>query len=154
VFDKLLARQGQPKEHPNKISSMLFYIATIIIHDMFRTGDSTDNNPNQNFKISSTSSYLDLSPLYGNNVQQQEAVRTMKDGLLKPDTISEHRLLGFPPGVSAFLIAFNRFHNYVAGELKRINEGGRFSLDPRQSKEDAEREVDKHLFNTARLYAS
>ncbi|KAK7219323.1 hypothetical protein V2G26_007326 [Clonostachys chloroleuca] len=151
VFDKLLARQGPPKEHPNKISSMLFYMATIIIHDMFRTGDATERNPNPNYKISSTSSYLDLSPLYGNNVQEQEAVRTMKDGLLKPDTFSEHRLLGFPPGVSAFLIAFNRFHNYVAGELKRINEGGRFSPNPRLSKEDAEREVDKHLFNTARL---
>ncbi|PNP44420.1 hypothetical protein TGAMA5MH_03823 [Trichoderma gamsii] len=75
----------------------------------------------------------------------------MKDGLLKPDTFSEHRLLGFPPGVSAFLITFNRFHNYVAGELKRINEGDRFSPNPRLSKEDAEREVDKRLFNTARL---
>ncbi|KAK7230147.1 hypothetical protein V2G26_002317 [Clonostachys chloroleuca] len=151
VFDKLLARQGPPKEHPNKISSMLFYMATIIIHDLFRTGDDTKKDPNPNYNISSTSSYLDLSPLYGNNVQEQEAVRTMKDGLLKPDTFSEHRLLSFPPGVSAFLITFNRFHNYVAGELKRINEGERFSPNPRLSKEDAEREVDKRLFNTARL---
>ncbi|PON19963.1 linoleate diol synthase [Trichoderma gamsii] len=151
VFDKLLARQGPPKEHPNKISSMLFYMATIIIHDLFRTGDDTKKDPNPNYNISSTSSYLDLSPLYGNNVQEQQAVRTMKDGLLKPDTFSEHRLLGFPPGVSAFLITFNRFHNYVAGELKRINEGERFSPNPRLSKEDAEREVDKRLFNTARL---
>lgn len=151
VFDKLLAREGPPVEHPNKISSSLFYLATIIIHDIFRTGDNTEDNPNPNYNISSTSSYLDLSPLYGNNIQQQEAVRTMKDGLLKPDTFSEYRLLGFPPGVSALLVAFNRFHNYAAGELKRINEGHRFSPNPRLSKEEAEREVDKRLFNTARL---
>ena len=76
----------------------------------------------------------------------------MKDGLLKPDTFSEHRLLGFPPGVSALLITFNRFHNYVAAELKHINEGERFSPSPRLDTEEAEREVDKRLFNTARLY--
>ena len=76
----------------------------------------------------------------------------MTDGLLKPDTFSEHRILGFPPGVSALLVTFNRFHNYVAGELKRINEGGRFSPNPRLSKEDAERKIDKDLFNVARLY--
>ncbi|KAL4864170.1 heme peroxidase [Aspergillus spectabilis] len=151
VFDKLLARRGAPQEHPNKISSVLFYLATIIIHDLFRTGDDKAEKNNPNFNILSTSSYLDLSPLYGNNIQEQEAVRTMKDGMLKPDTFSEQRILGFPPGVSALLIAFNRFHNYVAGELKRINEEGRFSPSTRLSKEDAEKEVDKDIFNTARL---
>lgn len=80
-------------------------------------------------------------------------MRTMKDGMLKPDTFSEYRLLGFPPGVCALIIAFNRFHNYVAGELKRINEGGRFSPNSRLSKESAEKAVDNALFNTARLYA-
>jgi hypothetical protein len=119
---------------------------------LFRTGDDTKNDPNPNFNISSTSSYLDLSPLYGNNIKEQEAVRTMKDGMLKPDTFSEHRLLGFPPGVCALLITFNRFHNYVSGELKRINEDGRFNPNPRLSNKDAEKEIDNALFNTARLY--
>jgi hypothetical protein len=150
VFDRLLARKGPPKENPNKISSMLFYMATIIIHDIFRTGDDSKDNPNPNYNISSTSSYLDLAPLYGNSIEEQEAVRTMKDGMLKPDTFHEHRLLGFPPGVSAYLITFNRFHNYVAGELKRINDGGRFTLNPRYGK-DAERRLDHDLFNVARL---
>ncbi|PCG90846.1 heme peroxidase [Penicillium occitanis (nom. inval.)] len=150
VFDKLLARRGLPKEHPNKISSMLFYLAIIIIHDLFRTGNDTDNQT-PNFNISSTSSYLDLSPLYGNNDQEQHAVRTMKDGMLKPDTFSEYRILGFPPGVSALLISFNRFHNYVAENLKQINEGGRFCLNPSLSKDTAEKVVDNALFNTARL---
>lgn len=31
VFDSLMARKDF-KEHPNKISSMLFYLASIIIH--------------------------------------------------------------------------------------------------------------------------
>ena len=34
IFDSLLAREGF-KEHPNKISSVLFYIASIIIHGMY-----------------------------------------------------------------------------------------------------------------------
>jgi hypothetical protein len=76
----------------------------------------------------------------------------MKDGMLKPDTFHEHRLLAFPPGVCALLVTFNRFHNYVAGELKRINDGGRFSPNPRFGK-DADKVVDKDLFNVARLYA-
>lgn len=119
---------------------------------MFRTGDDSRKAPNPNFSISSTSSYLDLAPLYGNNYEEQQAVRTMTDGMLKHDAFSEFRILGFPPGVSAFLVLFNRFHNYAARELKRINEKGRFSPNPRLSKEDAEKRVDNDLFNSARLY--
>ena len=37
VFDSLMARGDKFQPHPNKISSMLFYLATIIIHDAFRT---------------------------------------------------------------------------------------------------------------------
>lgn len=37
IFDSLMAREGAFEEHPNKISSMLFYLASIIIHDLFRT---------------------------------------------------------------------------------------------------------------------
>lgn len=33
LFDGLLARE-KSKEHPNKISSMLFYLAALIIHGM------------------------------------------------------------------------------------------------------------------------
>src|SRR5579859_1512197 len=119
LFDALLARK-QYKEHPAKISSMLFYVATIIIHDLFRT-NIVDSN------ISDTSSYLDLSPLYGSFEWEQKKVRTFQDGKLKPDTFSEYRVLGFPPGVSALLVSFNRYHNYVVEELAQINEGGRFS---------------------------
>ena len=110
---------------------MLFYLASIIIHgstspdltanvDLFRTS-YVDSN------ISDTSSYLDLSPLYGSTMDEQKLVRTFTDGKLKPDTFSELRVLGFPPGVGALLVCFNRFHNYVVEELAVINEGGRFS---------------------------
>jgi hypothetical protein len=37
IFDSLMERGDEFEPHPNKISSMLFYLATIIIHDAFRT---------------------------------------------------------------------------------------------------------------------
>ena len=105
--------------------------------------------------ISDTSSYLDLAPLYGTSVEDQQAVRTMCDGRLKSDCVSDVRILGFPPGVGALLICFNRFHNHVAENLARINEGGRFSrsLDPPGKTEpvNAEERYDEALFQTARL---
>jgi len=64
-----------------------------------------------------TSSYLDLAPLYGSNWEEQKAMRTFKDGKIKPDCFSEKRLLGFPPGVGVLLIMFNRYHNYIVGNL-------------------------------------
>ena len=130
-----------------------------------------------NSSISSTSSYLDLAPLYGSNQEEQNTVRTFKDGLLKPDAFVESRILGFPPGVSVLLICFNRFHNYVATELAAINEGNRFNVPDRQKilkmtrdampQSASEQEVssaahkryeaaltklDNDLFQTARLY--
>jgi Animal haem peroxidase len=117
--------------------------------DIFRTDD---NDPNK----LKNSSYLDLSPLYGNSDDLDSdgcvgKVRTYQDGKLKPDTINESRVYGLPPGVAVLLICFNRFHNYVASQLKEINEGNRFSPRPHQSKEEAEKRVDEDLFQTARL---
>ncbi|KAH0559961.1 hypothetical protein GP486_003520 [Trichoglossum hirsutum] len=113
---------------------MLFYLASIIIHDLFDT-DRSD------YSISNTSSYLDLAPLYGSSEKDQARVRTFVDGKLKPDTFSEKRVLGFPPGVSALLITFNRFHNYVVSNLAEINQDGRFSGPNR----------DNDLFQVGRL---
>ncbi|RKK92075.1 Psi-producing oxygenase A [Fusarium oxysporum] len=102
------------------------------------------------------SSYLDLSPLYGKNMEEQTKVRTFKDGRLKNDVFSEDRLLTQPPGVCALMIAFNRFHNYVVGELATINEDRRFSLaegvthgHPDYDKAQLKRDND--LFQTGRL---
>ncbi|RPA72611.1 putative fatty acid oxygenase PpoA [Ascobolus immersus RN42] len=151
IFDAVMARR-QYKKHPNNVSSVLYYVASIIIHDLFRTN-------RRDLNISDTSSYLDLSPLYGCNEAEQKTIRTFKDGRLKPDAFAEKRLLGFPPGVSVLLITFNRFHNYVVENLAQINEKDRFGLkfargerrdDPEAIKR-AEAKRDEHLFQTGRL---
>ncbi|KAI5867841.1 linoleate diol synthase precursor [Durotheca rogersii] len=148
IFDSLMDRgDGSSfREHPNKISSMLFYLATIITHDIFQT-DSKD--PNFNL----TSSYLDLSPLYGRNAEEQSAMRTFEDGLLQPDCFSSRSLYGFPPGLGVFLIMFNRFHNYVVTQLAEINEGGRFTKPPSRDAAHATAwaKYDDDLFQTGRL---
>ena len=108
---------------------------------------------------SRSSSYLDLGPLYGNNAAEQRLIRTGKDGRLKRDAFSEKRLLGQPPGVAALLIAFNRYHNYIVGELAAINENGRFTLqeDMRHLNTETRKYPDpvavrdEELFQTGRL---
>ncbi|KAK8200504.1 heme peroxidase [Phyllosticta capitalensis] len=146
VFDSIMSRKVS-EEHPNKISSVLFYLASIIIHDLFRTD-------HQDFSKSNTSSYLDLSPLYGSNWDEQKTMRTFKDGKLKPDCFAEKRLLMFPPGVGVLLIMFNRFHNYVVEQLALINEGGRFNK-PVEGRTGPHAQTwekyDDDLFQTARL---
>lgn len=96
------------------------------LDDLFATDLFSTSHVDADY--SKTSSYLDLSPLYGNNQEEQDLVRTFVDGKMKPDTFSTYRVLGFPPGVPALLICFNRFHNYIAGELATINDGGRFDV--------------------------
>jgi linoleate 10R-lipoxygenase len=145
IFEAIYKRGDTPKEHPNKISSMLFYLATIIIHDIFHTDE-------KDWTKVKTSSYLDLAPLYGSSQKEQDKIRAHVDGLLKPDTFAESRVLVFPPGVSALLVCFNRFHNYVAKQLKIINEGGRFTPSKHiHPKKKALEKVDNDLFQTARL---
>ncbi|PNS16767.1 Peroxinectin A [Sphaceloma murrayae] len=149
LFDTLLARET-PKQHPTKISSMLFYLATIIIHDIFKTS-------HEDFAYSETSSYLDLAPLYGSNDKQLASMRSGNhDGKLKPDCFSETRLLMLPPGSGILLIMFNRFHNHVAEQLVDINERARFTKpDPGKIKpenyEAALKKFDEEVFQTARL---
>ena len=93
-------------------------------HSLFRT-DYFDRNKNN------TSSYLDLSPLYGigkaststpassksitslSDQQTQDLVRDKAAGrgLLYPDSFSEERLLFLPPAPSALLVILCRNHN-------------------------------------------
>ncbi|MCJ1314518.1 hypothetical protein MMC25_008200 [Agyrium rufum] len=147
VFDTLFSRK-EFHPHPNKISSALFYHATIIIHDLFQTSHT-------DYSISDTSSYLDLSPLYGDDEKDQKQVRLFRDGKLKPDCFSEQRLLLFPPGVGCLLIMYNRFHNFVVEQLAMANEDGKFAnpspdLLP-ASAELAWAKYDEDLFQTGRL---
>lgn len=166
LFDALLARpesyDHEENKHPNRISSVLFYVASIIIHDCFRTS-------HEDYSMSLTSSYLDLAPLYGSNQDEQDQIRTFKDGKIKPDSFSEKRLLAFPPGVSVLLVMFNRFHNHVVENLAQIDEGKQFSKlrdasdkkypeKPKDWEEPAifkegikDRKYDEALFQTGRL---
>lgn len=143
LFDNLMARD-KFKPHPAKISSMLFYLASIIIHDLFRTARS-------DYTKTRTSSYLDLAPLYGCDQTEQNAMRTFKDGRIKPDCFSSKRILGFPPGVGAMLVMFNRFHNYVVDQLASINEANRFPKPKDDADKAAYTKYDNDLFQTARL---
>ncbi|KAL4820257.1 heme peroxidase [Aspergillus spinulosporus] len=103
-------------------------------------------------KISSNLFYFAIIIIHA----EQTQVRTFSDGLLKPDTFAEKRLLSQPPGVCALLVAFNRFHNYVVTELAKINEAGRFDL-PTAGQEKSPDYVwalqkrDEDLFQTGRL---
>ncbi|RAL61721.1 hypothetical protein DID88_002789 [Monilinia fructigena] len=150
LFDGLMRRgieengEGGFKGSPTGISSQLFYLATIIIHDLFLTD-------HEDMTRSKTSSYLDLSPLYGCNQEEQNTIRTFEDGKLKPDCFASKRILGFPPGVGVFLIMFNRFHNYVVEMLAQINDSGRFTKPSPEAKKTAFDKYDNDLFQTGRL---
>jgi hypothetical protein len=142
LFDRLMARTKDGRPSTSGLSSMLIYHATIIIHDIFRTNDNDKN-------ISDSSSYLDLSPLYGYTMKMQRRIRDdkYKLGLLKPDTFAEDRLLRQPPGVCIMLVMYNRYHNYAATQLRRINENGRFSI-PRKYKDTMLEAVAKNFYSS------
>lgn len=114
-------------------------MTVLISHDLSRPSTADPD-------INMTSSYLDLSPLYGSTQEEQNLVRTFQNGTLKPDTIFDARLDLYPQGVCALLICFNRFHNYVTGQLLEINEAGKFAKDKDPVK------LDNEVFQTARLY--
>ncbi|UKZ76518.1 hypothetical protein TrVFT333_004224 [Trichoderma virens FT-333] len=99
-----------------------------------------------------------LCPLYGHSQEAQDSVRTFKDGMLKPDTFADKRLLGMPPGVCTILVMFNRVHNYVAANMAAINEGNRFAKPSPTLQGDAAtaawKKYDEELFQTARLVTS
>lgn len=147
IFDSVMARDSFIP-HPNKVSSIFFNWASLVIHDIFQTN-------HEDFSISQTSSYLDLSILYGDTQKDQDLMRTFKDGKIKPDCFSEERLLAFPPACGTILIMLNRWHNYVVEQLAMINEGGRFTK-PRdhlqgEKKKKAWEKYDNDLFQTGRL---
>lgn len=105
LFDSLLRRPGGTfHPHPSGISSLLFGFANTIIHSCFQTSHADPT-------INEASSYLSLSPLYGNNEADQEKVRDTKhlgEGLVWPDTFSSARLLLMPNPASAIMVLFSR----------------------------------------------
>lgn len=147
VFDSVMARD-KFIENPNRVSSIFFNWASCVIHDLFQTD-------HQDESISKTSSYLDLSILYGDNQEDQNMMRTFEGGKIKPDCFAEQRLLAFPPTAGCCIILLNRWHNYVVEQLAIINEDGRFTKPsdnlPEERKAAAWKKYDEDLFQTGRL---
>lgn len=91
VFEKLLKRKGPFRPHPSGLNRLFFSFATIVIHECFQT-----NREHQ--WINETSSYVDLSTLYGNTGEEQKRVRTYQNGTIYPDSIASERIMMMPPG--------------------------------------------------------
>ncbi|KAF4571708.1 hypothetical protein EYR40_008225 [Pleurotus pulmonarius] len=144
IFDTLLRRR-ELKSHPGGLSSMILAFASIVTHSLFRT-DHAD------VSINNASSYLDLSPVYGDNQADQDKVRDKDQGrgLLYPDTFHEERLIFLPPATSTLLVLFSRNHNLIADKILKINERKRWT-DPPPTDPAARALQDEEIFQTARL---
>ncbi|KAL0059840.1 hypothetical protein AAF712_013377 [Marasmius tenuissimus] len=144
VFETLLKRR-KATPHPNGNSSFTFAFASLVTHSLFRTNM-------KDWMQNDTSSYLDLSSLYGIDQETQDKVRDKEAGRghLYPDTFSEERLLFLPPCASAILVILSRNHNYVADTILKINERGRW-VDPPPEDPVARAKQDEEIFQTARL---
>jgi hypothetical protein len=119
VYEALLKRKGPFRKHPTGLNRLFFSFATIVIHEIFQTS-RTDSF------INTTSSYVDLSTLYGNTDVEQPRVRTYKNGTIYPDSIASDRVMLMPPGVIAVLLLFSRNHNAIAASLLSVNEDGKY----------------------------
>jgi hypothetical protein len=97
VFEQLLRRSGPFRPHPSGLNRMFFSFATIVIHELFQTS-------RENQWINETSSYVDLSTLYGNTDEEQKRVRTYVNGKIYPDSVASERIMMMPPGVIALLL--------------------------------------------------
>ncbi|KAH9857342.1 linoleate diol synthase [Lenzites betulinus] len=146
VFDTLLRRE-KFVPHPAGLSSMMFSFAALVIHTVFRTSHEKDK-----VHINETSSYVDLSPLYGHNEEALNKIRVFDGrGLLKPDTFAEDRLLLLPPAVCVLLVLFSRNHNFIARKLLELNERETYCVDLTKADAAQLARQEEDLFQTARL---
>ena len=132
VYEQLMKRKGPYRKHPSGLNRLFFSFATIVIHECFQTNR---DNP----WINETSSYVDLSTLYGNTGKEQKRVRTYENGKIWPDSIASERIMMMPPGVIAVLLMFSRNHNTIAENLLSVNEDGLYQdwdsiTDPEKTK--------------------
>ncbi|KAE8185322.1 hypothetical protein CF328_g7582, partial [Tilletia controversa] len=142
IYEKLLRRQGFIR-HPSGLNRIFFSFATIVIHELFQT----------NFEkpwINNTTSYFDLSTLYGNNAHEQAQVRTYDNGRIWPDVIASDRIIRMPPPVIAVLLLFSRHHNYIAEHLLDVNESGKYVRDTSQLDEAKRKWQDEDIFQLSR----
>ncbi|CAI6334735.1 unnamed protein product [Periconia digitata] len=142
VYETLLKREGPFRKHPSGLNRLFFSFATVVIHECFQT---SRKDP----WINETSSYVDLSTLYGNTEKEQLRVRTYKSGLIYPDSIASERIMMMPPGVVAVLLMFSRNHNYIAESLLSINEDGKYKPWDKLD-EDGQKWQDNDIFQISR----
>ncbi|KAH8919482.1 cytochrome P450 CYP6004A2 [Atractiella rhizophila] len=143
VFDALL-RRDKFVPHPSGFSSLFFAFATVVIHECFQTNRKDMN-------INDTSSYVDLSTLYGNNQEEVDAVRTFEgDGKIWPDVVGSYRIMLMPPKVIAICVLFSRNHNYIAEKLLTINECGKYNSNIGELTEEQKKWQDDDIFHIAR----
>ncbi|KAF1951540.1 heme peroxidase [Byssothecium circinans] len=142
VYEALLRRKGPFRKHPSGLNRLFFSFATVVIHECFQTNRKEP-------WLNETSSYVDLSTLYGNTAKEQARVRTYNNGLIYPDSIASERIMMMPPGVVAVLLMFSRNHNVVAEGLLSVNEAGKYKpwdeLD-----EDGKKWQDEDIFQITR----
>jgi len=143
VFEQLLKRpEGEFRKHPSGLNRLFFSFATIVIHECFQTS-------RKNQWINETSSYVDLSTLYGNTEEEQKRVRTYQNGLIYPDSIASERIMLMPPGVVALEIMFSRNHNTIAKNLLSVNEESKYQAWESLS-EEKQKWQDNDIFQLAR----
>ncbi|KAG8959793.1 hypothetical protein FRC00_001226, partial [Tulasnella sp. 408] len=146
IFDALLKREVHV-EHPSGLSSHFFAFANLVIHSLFHTDHFEGEEA-----INKTSSYLDLSIIYGNNQDEQNSVRLFDGtGRLQPDTFADGRLLQMPPSTPALCVLFSRNHNYIATKLLAINEQGRWNRNVEGLDKIKKKKQDEEIFQTSRL---
>jgi len=98
VYEQLLRRpDNEFRKHPSGLNRLFFSFATVVIHECFQTNRAEP-------WINDTSSYVDLSTLYGNTEKEQARVRTRVNGRIYPDSIASERIMIMPPGVIAVLL--------------------------------------------------
>lgn len=152
VFDTLLLRD-KFEEHPGGISSLFFAFADLVIHSIFETAHpGHPGHPTSNELINNSSSYLDLSVLYGSTQAKVDSVRRHDGtGRLWNDVFADGRLLQMPPATCALLVLLSRNHNYIAQKILDINENGTYRRDIKSLSEDERKIQDEEIFQRTRL---
>lgn len=107
VLSHLTLPYYKHSEFSGGLSSLTFAFGTLVIHSIFYTDHTPPPIRNK------TSSYFNLSPLYGDLESETDHVRDKShgQGLLHPDSFADSRVLFLPPAAAVLLVLFNRNHN-------------------------------------------
>lgn len=142
VFEQLLRRR-EFTPHKSGLNRFFFSFANMVIHEIFRSDPKHQH-------INRTSSYVELSVLYGDSQDEQDKVRTKVQGRIWPDTFSSSRVMMMSPGIIAVAIMFSRHHNYLAQRLFEVNETGKYKAWEDLSTDEERTWQDNDIFQLAR----